>query len=171
MIDWTMRAHGVSFRHAVESLKAEPLLVAAGNTEVSRVRKLETAVDTSVDDARVLERVVGYDHEGLHSAEAITRFRLGFANRTLGPRSPLSDRVAGASMRGRLQALGVLRESGHEHFYRWAAGGHAAPSVSAGAVWNEAILVGSSEINLCESLIDALTFWRAGFRNVTAAYG
>ena len=38
-------------------------------------------------------------------------------------------------------------------------------------VWNEEALDGSPEIILCESLIDALTFWCAGFRNVTAAYG
>ena len=38
-------------------------------------------------------------------------------------------------------------------------------------VWNEAALASSKEIILCESLIDALTFWCAGFRNVTAAYG
>ena len=29
----------------------------------------------------------------------------------------------------------------------------------------------SKEIILCESIIDALTFWCAGFRNVTASYG
>ena len=29
----------------------------------------------------------------------------------------------------------------------------------------------SKEIILCESLIDALTFWCAGFRNVTGSYG
>ena len=29
----------------------------------------------------------------------------------------------------------------------------------------------SKEIVLCESLIDAMTFWTAGFRNVTASYG
>jgi DNA primase len=29
----------------------------------------------------------------------------------------------------------------------------------------------SKEIILCEALIDALTFWSAGFRNVTASYG
>ena len=29
----------------------------------------------------------------------------------------------------------------------------------------------SKEIILCEALIDALTFWCAGFRNVTASYG
>ena len=38
-------------------------------------------------------------------------------------------------------------------------------------VWNEAALESSSEIILCEALIDALTFWRAGYRNVTASYG
>jgi len=32
-------------------------------------------------------------------------------------------------------------------------------------------LQASKEIILCESLIDALTFWCAGFRNVTASYG
>ena len=38
-------------------------------------------------------------------------------------------------------------------------------------VWNEEALQVSKEIILCESLIDALTFWCAGFRNVTASYG
>lgn len=38
-------------------------------------------------------------------------------------------------------------------------------------VWNEAALVASREVILCESLIDAMTFWCAGFRNVIAAYG
>ena len=38
-------------------------------------------------------------------------------------------------------------------------------------VWNEEALAVSKEIILCESLIDALTFWCAGFRNVTASYG
>jgi hypothetical protein len=38
-------------------------------------------------------------------------------------------------------------------------------------VWNEQALMASKEIILCEALIDALTFWCAGFRNVTASYG
>ena len=38
-------------------------------------------------------------------------------------------------------------------------------------VFNEAALVASKEIILCEALIDALTFWCAGYRNVTSAYG
>ncbi|WP_407321982.1 CHC2 zinc finger domain-containing protein [Dickeya ananatis] len=44
------------------------------------------------------------------------------------------------------------------------------PSPLAG-VWNEDVLKASSEVILCESLIDAMTFWCAGFRNVTTAYG
>ena len=38
-------------------------------------------------------------------------------------------------------------------------------------VWNEAALIASKEIILCEALIDALTFWCAGYRNVTTSYG
>src|SRR5262249_49636445 len=38
-------------------------------------------------------------------------------------------------------------------------------------VWNAAALGTTSEVILCEALIDALTFWCAGYRNVTAAYG
>jgi hypothetical protein len=32
-------------------------------------------------------------------------------------------------------------------------------------------LAGHEEIILCEALIDALTFWQAGFHNVTSSYG
>jgi DNA primase len=38
-------------------------------------------------------------------------------------------------------------------------------------VWNAEALLSSKEVILCESLIDALTFWCAGYRNVTASYG
>ncbi len=38
-------------------------------------------------------------------------------------------------------------------------------------VFNVAAFTASKEIILCESIIDALTFWCAGFRNVTTAYG
>ncbi|MBI4868032.1 MAG: hypothetical protein HY816_13890, partial [Candidatus Wallbacteria bacterium] len=38
-------------------------------------------------------------------------------------------------------------------------------------VFNVEALVSSKEVILCEALIDALTFWCAGFRNVTASYG
>ncbi|HEV2680450.1 MAG TPA: toprim domain-containing protein, partial [Rhodanobacter sp.] len=38
-------------------------------------------------------------------------------------------------------------------------------------LWNVEAVASSPEIILCEALIDAMTFWCAGYRNVTAAYG
>jgi len=38
-------------------------------------------------------------------------------------------------------------------------------------VWNLPTLQASKEIILCEALIDAMTIWCAGYRNVTASYG
>ena len=46
----------------------------------------------------------------------IEQFRLGYANRTLGYRLPSKRTKEGAdAVRGRLERLGVLRSSGHEH--------------------------------------------------------
>src|SRR5206468_1493125 len=53
---------------------------------------------------------------GLTHPEMVAQFRLGFANRTLGYRLPEKNRKAGAEIRGRLQQLGVIRDTGHEHF-------------------------------------------------------
>ena len=127
----------------------------------------------------------------------IAEFRLGYANRTLGLRLPAKNRRAGEEMRTRLQRLGIIRESGPEHFNGsvvipvFDAAGSVVEmygrKITAGlregtplhlylpgahrGVWNEKALEASKEIILCESLIDALTFWCAGFRNVTASYG
>ncbi len=38
-------------------------------------------------------------------------------------------------------------------------------------VWNATALVDSEEVILCEALLDAMTFWVNGYRNVTASYG
>lgn len=175
------------------------------------VRKLSLPVAADADDAALLGQVMGYYHDtlkqspealayldqrGIGSEEAIDRFGLGFANRTLGLRLPAMNRKAGAEVRTRLQRLGVLRASGHEHFNGSLvipvcdAAGHVVevygrkitPNLRPGTplhlylpgphrgVWNAEAL-GSKELILCESLIDALTFWTAGYRNVTAAYG
>jgi DNA primase catalytic core len=214
-IDWVMRANGVSFRHAVELLREDYLPLAAVPIQPVKhgtVRKLPPPVARDADDRELLLQVVSYYNEtlkqspeamkylesrGLKSPEIIERFRLGFANRTLGYRLPAKNRAAGAEMRGRLQTLGILRESGHEHFngslvvpvFNPAGdvmemyGRKITPNLREGTpnhlylpgehagVWNEEALAVSKEIILCEALIDALTFWVAGFRNVTASYG
>lgn len=216
VIDWVMRFEAVSFRRAVERLRAEigegpatesvPVLAAA---EASA--PLEPLLAAG-DDAALLGRVIDYYHatlkaspealaylqaRGLDHAEVIDAFRLGYANRTLGYRLPIKQLKAGAEIRGALQRIGVLRESGHEHFNGSLVVPVIAPDGSVAEVYgrkvldnlragtpkhlylpgphrgvfNEAGLVGQEEAILCEALIDALTFWCAGYRNVTSAYG
>jgi len=128
--------------------------------------------------------------------EAVKLFRLGYANRTLGYRVP-STTVEGKKLKAQLQRLGILRESGHEHLTGSVVipvldalgnvaqmyGRKITPKLREGtplhlylpgehkAVWNGQSLAGQKEWLLCEALIDALTLWCAGFRNVTASYG
>jgi DNA primase catalytic core len=105
VIDWVMKAEGVSFRHAVELLRADLPLAASTTTPVkqSTVRKLPTPLDATAEDQALLHRVVDYYHEtlkqspdalaylqkrGLQGDELIAHFKLGFSNRTLGYRLP-----------------------------------------------------------------------------------
>jgi DNA primase/post-segregation antitoxin (ccd killing protein) len=163
------------------------------------------------------------DKRGICLMEAVRHFRLGYANRTLAYLLPSMQVKAGAKVRGALQRLGVLRESGHEHLngslvvpviapaFACADGSAASGvvlelygrklldnlragtpkhlylpecvSASLGkmastpeivryrGVFNEAGIEREEEVIVCEALIDALTFWCAGFRNVTTSYG
>jgi len=212
-IDWVMKSRGVSFRHAVELLKADPSL-AAGQAGAKRttVRSLPAPVAFDADDRALLNQTIDYYHQrlqatteataylaarGLVHPELVATFKLGVADRTLGLRLPDKTRKAGADIRARLQKVGLIRESGHEHFNGslvipvFDEGGNVAevygrklrddlrpgtpkhlylPGPHVG-VFNRAALQASREVILCEALIDALTFWCAGYRNVTAAYG
>jgi len=134
---------------------------------------------------------------GLNHPELIDTFKLGYANRTLGYRLPEKNRKAGKELRGQLQEIGVLRKSGHEHFngslvvpvvdengvitevygrkvrqdLRKGTPAHLYLPGQHEGVWNCQALVACDEVILCEALIDAMTFWCHGFRNVTASYG
>ena len=127
VIDWVMKAEGVSFRHAVELLRADVPVGESPLVKVASVRKLPPPVDRSADDAAMLEQVVSFYHEtlkqspealkylesrGLTNPELIDTFRLGYANRTLGLRLPAKNRKAGDEMRTRLQALGSFANRG-----------------------------------------------------------
>lgn len=205
-IDWVMRRDRVSFRHAVELLQRR-----AGGAPIEASPHVPL-LPAYADDSALLKEVVLYYHDtlkespeavayleqrGLNSIEAIDHFQLGFSNRTLGYRLPKKVLKAGAEMRSRLQRIGILRESGHEHMngsltipvlddagdvvglygrkiteglrpgtplHMYLPGPHR-------GVWNEDALQSSKEIILCEALLDALTFWCAGHRNVTTSYG
>lgn len=216
VIDWVMKSQGVSFRFACELLQQDLGLVLDAGTKATKqntTTKLPPPLAANADCQTALTQVIDYYHEtlkqspeaqeylrsrGLAHPELIERFKLGFANRTLGYRLPEKNRKAGAEMRGKLQDIGILRDSGHEHFN----GSLVIPVVDDNGiisevygrkilgnrlrkgtvqhlylpgphdgVWNIEAFKASDEIILCEALIDAMTFWVHGFRNVTASYG
>jgi hypothetical protein len=133
VIDWVMRAEGVSFRHALEL--AETTIFrpppARRPPKICTVPKLPPLIDDA-DDQKLLGAGGRYYHEtlkqtpeaqqylekrGLQSAEMIEHFRLGFSNRTLATICRQEPRRRRGAQRGRLQELGIYRErSGHEHF-------------------------------------------------------
>jgi DNA primase len=222
VIDWVMRAEGVSVRHALELLRRDYLPSATENTEPppkqSTVAKLPPLFEPTADDQEVLAVVVNHYHEtlrdsadspkaqrylgqrGLQSTEMVEGFRLGLSNRSLNYHLPDKNRAIGAEMRGRLERLGILREdTGHEHFngslvvpifnlqgevaqmygrkitrltaLRDGTPAHLYLPGPHRGVWNEEALIVSKEIILCEALLDALTFWCAGYHHVTSIYG
>jgi len=223
VIDWVMRQNGVSFRHAVELLRDgvmtlntnSSLVAGVGAVKRTTVRALDAPIAFDADDQALLNQVVDYYHDTLKQSpealaylasrgltgqaamEAITTFKLGYANRTLGLRLPQKNRVAGADIRSRLIKVGLYRDSGHEHFngslvipildgnghvqeiygrklldnLRTGTPKHLYLPGPHRGIFNLAALTASTEIILCEALIDALTFWVAGYRNVTSSYG
>jgi len=148
--------------------------------------------------AKQTPEVLAYlQSRGLNHQELINQFKLGFSNRTLTAQLPQKSTNAGAEVRQQLQTIGILRKSGHEHFngslvvpvldesglitevygrkitrnlrkgtplHTYLPGPHK-------GVFNVQALQCSTEIILCESLIDAMTFWVNGFKNVTTSYG
>ena len=147
-----------------------------------------TMLNTSKGMAYLRERAI-------LSPEAINTFKLGFSNRTLGYRVPTTT-AQGKALKAQLQRVGILRASGHEHFsgcvvfpiingagevvemygrrtlspvreapkHLYLKGPHA-------GVWNAGGVAGQEEWLLCEALMDALSLWVIGFKNVTASYG
>jgi DNA primase len=210
-IDWVMRTEHISFRQAAELLRKE-FVPSAVTPPPRTTRVIPPPVAFDSDDQALLNQTIAYYHEtlkqspealaylkarGIGHPEAIERFRIGFSNRTMGCGLPSKKDEVGADIRGRLEKIGLFRETGHEHF----AGSLVIPVMDEAGnvreayarkirddlrtgtpthlylpgahkgVWNVEALRDSKEIILCEALIDALTFWCAGFRNVTAAYG
>jgi DNA primase catalytic core len=217
VIAWVMQRDKVGHRHAVELLREG--VVAGAPTPASPVkttptRRLPAPVKLEADDQALLAQVIDYYHatlkaapealkyletRGLVHGELVTRFKLGYANRTLGLRLPEKNRKAGAEVRERLSRIGILRQwSGHEHFN----GALVVPIIDERGqivqvygrkitenlrkgtelhlhlpgercgVWNwQGIAAGGGEVILCKSLIDAMSFWCAGHQNVTASYG
>jgi DNA primase len=200
---------GVSFRHAFEVLNQGAAFTAQAPAKQSTVPKLDCPLVLDADDVALMNQALAYYHERLAQtpaaleylkrrgiAAAAEHFGIGFADRTLGLRLPMKNRNDGEALRTRLQKLGLLRESGHEHFngcvvfpiqndqdqvteiygrkindnLREGTAYHLyLPGPHIG-IFNRECLA-SPEIILCEAVIDALTFWVNGLKNVTCIYG
>ncbi|WP_249384161.1 CHC2 zinc finger domain-containing protein, partial [Chitinivorax sp. B] len=121
-IDWVMQHDKVSFRHAVERLRAElGVTVPAPLLPTSPLVAQPAAGELPEAERQVLlRRVLTYYHDtlkqspealaylkarGLDHPELIARFQLGYANRTLGYSLPAKQVKAGAEIRNQLQAV------------------------------------------------------------------
>ncbi len=200
---------GVSFRHAFELLAEGHAFAAQPLTREATVPRLPSPLALDADDVALMNQSLGYYRERLAQtpaaleylkhrgiAAAAEPFGLGFADRTLGLRLPFRNRQDGEALRTQLQKLGLLRESGHEHFNGCVVFPiqNAAGQVTEiyGRKINDNLRPGTAyhlylpgphvgifnreclshpKIILCEAVIDALTFYVNGFPNVTCIYG
>lgn len=171
---------------------AAPISLEAANHELMLqvVDYYHEALKTSPEAIAYLEK------RGIYNPEIIDRFKIGYSNRSFGLNLPVKQVKSGLEIRTRLQKLGLFRDSGHEHFAGsvtfpiFDAGGNVVeiygrkirnnlrqgtayhlylPGPHAG-IFNPECLA-ADEIILCESVIDALSFYASGFKNVTTAYG
>lgn len=223
-IQFVQKFDGVSFRHAFEILNAGKAFSAlpGGPKKNATILRLNNPFDETAPDQVLMCQVVDYYHarllrtpaaleylksRGLYDEacplrrEALSVFRLGFADRTLGLRLPDANRKGGEALRGRLQKLGILRESGHEHFSGsvvlpiYSGAGSAAdrrvteiygrkitPNLRKGTPQHlylpgrhegiwNAAALREGVLILCEAPLDGLTFYVNGFKNVTFIYG
>ena len=131
----------------------------------------------------------------IDKGDVIDHFKLGFSDRTFGNLLPEKNRKEGAALRGRLQRLGILKPSGHELFrgslvvpviengmvkqiygyklskkLRPGTPVHTYLSDSSCGFFNHKAVQTCEELIMCSSIIDVLTFWCAGYKNVTCSY-
>lgn len=137
---------------------------------------------------------------GLDDPALIRHFRLGLADRTLGLRLPGGAWKDGHQVREALKQCGLYRDTGREHLNgclvvpiqsgdgqgkilnlygrritedyqvkRGASKHLYLPGPHRGILNPDALK--NRDVILCEALLDALTFWRHGFKNVTSTYG
>jgi DNA primase catalytic core len=134
---------------------------------------------------------------GLNNDKLIKTFQIGYCCRSLGYQLPVKNSGEYQAVYQQLKKIGILRESGHESFagsitipifnqnndvvemYARKTGRAFRPGTplhlylkgSHQGVWNTQGLKNQKTIILCESLIDAMSFWIHGFTAVTSSYG
>ena len=150
-------------------------------------------LEKSPDALAYLER------RGLADPKLLERFEVGYSDRTLARQAPPRQSKPGQRFRKRLMDLGVMRQgTGQEHMsgrvvvpvrdesdlvvglygrvihssldYDVTPKHLYLPGPRRGLL-NWRCLLEHREVILCESVFDAMTFWAAGYRNVTCSWG
>jgi DNA primase len=218
-VQFVIKKENISFRHAVEKLQQIGGTAPGAATVKTRQGTEHPALldpTQGASDDELMTRVVDFYHQkflnrpeamqylqkrGVFHPEAVKKFKIGYADRTLGYRIPPQTTAAGKAMKSQLQRVGILRESGHEHltgcvvFPVWESwpdgqtgrvteiyGRRIAPPVRDAqphlylpgphhGVWNAAGVRGQRVWLLCEAILDALSFWVNDWHHVTASYG
>jgi DNA primase catalytic core len=219
-IQFVEKFDGLSFRHAFEVLatggKAAFEHSPGAPRKQATVPRLPCPLDESAEDGKLLDQVADYyasrlqapenqaarDYlaaRGLDDPALWQRYKIGFADRTLGLRIPGKNRKQGAEIRTRLAALGVFRDNGREHLNGCITipvthqkgdivqlyGRRIDPKAPkenrhlylakplAGVFNPEALTAPANgrEIILTESILDALTFVKNGMESTTCTFG
>ena len=144
VIDWVMKTENLGFREAVIRLGSEEVTSESSSSSSSKSstasKSAKSAPSLAADPTQSLtdterqthlRQTVEYYHEtlmessealdylssrGLSDPDLIRTFKLGYANRSFAARLPTRKSKAGNVLRDQLQTVGILRESGHEHF-------------------------------------------------------
>lgn len=213
-IKLVMELEKMSFRRAAEKLAVKLGLAPeapAITTHTGTTHEILVDPGHGLSDARLMETVTDFYHTTFLNQpqamayltkrkcfhpEAAKRFRIGYANRTLGYRVPKTTK-AGKDLKDQLTKLGIYGQKGHEHlmgsvvFPIYDKNGNAVQMYgrkvndhlrkgtpmhlylqqAKRGIWNREGIEKQVEWLLCESIIDALTLWCHGFRNVTCAFG
>jgi len=213
-IKLVMDIEKISFRRAADKLAAKLGIVPEAQTVITHTgttHDILTDPGDGLSDTRLMNIVTDFYHTTFLNQpqamqylakrkcfhpEAAKRFKIGYANRTLGYRVPKTTK-AGQDLKTQLTKLGIYGEKGHEHLngsvvfpisdrhgnpvqmygrkvndhLRKGTPPHLYLQQPKRGIWNREGIEKQTEWLLCESIIDALTFWCHGFRNVTTAFG
>jgi hypothetical protein len=173
-----------------------PLELAESDTDQDTLRKVVGHYQETLRHSKSAQEYLALRE--INHPEAIAKFRIGFADTARTLRMPPIHRAEGVAVRERLARLGVTRESAFETLLgsitipiidasgtvtqiygrkvtkrsalREGTSEHTYLAGEACGVWNPECLK-SQDVILCKGLVDALTFWVHGFRNVTASFG
>lgn len=195
------RKEGISFLEALRRLGYEEPAPSARACRRSRPTSVSEPSPATPADPALLGRVAAHYHRvfrertegqdylerrGLDDPEMLSAFEVGYVDGTLRATFDAEGDTAGA-----LKAAGIVNARGREHFLGCIVVPLTLPDVGVVGFYGRHVgrdrhlylpgprrgvfhwqaMKGSEEVILTESVLDALTLWRAGFRNVSCVYG